>query len=269
MTWLEFSDTLEELPDGDVVIGGGPQATLRIQHLDLRPRHFTIQNENGRPTLCPFSNDSVVALNGKQISSEPSPLRDGDMIEAGSATFWFREAPKKLGTQNEKVVSGHLIDVSHGKAYSLARMSTLIGRDPNNAVVLLDPTVSRFHAEVRREAGGFALHAMGSTGTALNGRMVASPALLEEGDEVSIAGTILRFTQGPLPAGLSTVISDEVPDDLELAHRRTIRVKGITSSQETGAVRPASTSGSFLVVVGVLIALVVLAMFFLFRHGSV
>jgi hypothetical protein len=109
---------------------------------------------------------------------------------------------------------------------------------------------------------------MGSTGTALNGRLVASPALLEEGDEVSIAGTMFRFTQGPLPAGFSAVISDEMPADLELAHRHTVRVKGITSSPEAGDLRAASTSGPFLMVVGVLIALVVIAMLFLFRHGS-
>ena len=47
--------------------------------------------------------------------------------------------------------------------------------------------VSRFHAEVRREAGGFALHSLGSAGTLLNGRKVTGPMLLAEGDVIEIA----------------------------------------------------------------------------------
>jgi predicted component of type VI protein secretion system len=270
MTWLEYNDSLQELPGGEVVVGGGSQATWRIQHMDLRPRHFVIESAADKAMLRPFSSDSVVALNGKQVSSEACALSDGDMIEAGSGRFWFRETAKKQGKPVEDAITAHLLDVSHGKAYSLARTSTLLGRDPHNAVVLMDPTVSRFHAEIRREAGGFALHAMGSTGTAVNGRLVAVPYLLEEGDEVSIAGTVFRFTRSELPQGVTEVVNDESPEDLELAKRKTVRVRGVEPSSHEGGARAAaaSTSNQFLRVLGVLIAVVVLAMFFLFRHGG-
>ena len=269
MTWLESNDALRELPSGEVVIGGGAQATWRIQQADLRPRHFVIASANGKATLRPFSSDSVVALNGKQVASEACTLGDGDVIEAGSATFWFRESPAKKGKRADAVAQAHLLDLSHGKAYSLSRMSTLIGRDPHNAVVLVDPTVSRFHAELRREAGGIALHALGSTGTAVNGQLVGAPYLLEEGGEISIAGTMFRFTRAALPQGLTPVVTDDPPHDLEAARRRTIRVKSVTPSKVLHDVQSAAsrTSNAFLLVVGVLIAAVVVAMLVLLRHG--
>jgi predicted component of type VI protein secretion system len=269
MTWLEFNDALRELPNGDVIIGGGSQATWRLPQLDLRPRHFVIESANGKARLRPFSSDSVVALNGKQVASEPCELHDGDTIEAGAGTFWFRVTPNKQGKPREESGVAHLVDVSHGKAYSLARTTTLIGRDPHNTIVLMDPTVSRFHAELRREAGGVALHAMGSTGTAVNGRHVAVPYLLEEGDEVSIAGSMFRFTRAALPTGLKEVSADEVvPEDLEVARRRTIRVKSLTPSTVAGGVKSEASTGAspFLIVVGVLIAIVVVAMLVLLGH---
>ena len=68
-----------------------------------------------------------------------------------------------------------------------------------NEDVIRDPTASRFHAEIRREAGGFVLHARGSAGTMVNNRRVASPCMLEEGDQIEIAYTVLRFTKTAPP----------------------------------------------------------------------
>ena len=67
-------------------------------------------------------------------------------------------------------------------AYPLSSRSTTIGRDASNAIVLRDPTASRFHAEVRREAGGFALRSIGALAATLNGQPVERPTVLREGD---------------------------------------------------------------------------------------
>jgi DNA-binding response OmpR family regulator len=64
----------------------------------------------------------------------------------------------------------------------------LIGRDPAAAVRLPDRQVSRHHARIRRTAGGYEVDDLGSkNGTWLNGRPVAGPTPLNDGDELSIA----------------------------------------------------------------------------------
>jgi hypothetical protein len=64
--------------------------------------------------------------------------------------------------------------------------SFTIGRDVGCDLVLLDMTVSRSHADLRRAADGWLLSDAGSTnGTRLNGWRVTEPVPLRAGDEVS------------------------------------------------------------------------------------
>jgi hypothetical protein len=70
----------------------------------------------------------------------------------------------------------------------------VIGRDPTNPVPLdRDTTVSRRHARIVTEAGGFRIVDEGSSnGTFVNGARVVDTSL-QPGDEVTIGGTRFRF----------------------------------------------------------------------------
>jgi pSer/pThr/pTyr-binding forkhead associated (FHA) protein len=71
---------------------------------------------------------------------------------------------------------------------------TLIGRDPNAPVRLVDSRVSRRHAEIEASAGSWTLRDLGSTnGTTVNDEPV-DRAELRDGDEVGIGGVPLRFS---------------------------------------------------------------------------
>lgn len=86
-----------------------------------------------------------------------------------------------------------LVDDRWAKAYPLGD-STTIGRAAESTIILRDPAVSRQHATVAHEERGFVLLVHGSSGTKLNGQPVASDSVLEEGDVIEIAHTLLRFT---------------------------------------------------------------------------
>jgi pSer/pThr/pTyr-binding forkhead associated (FHA) protein len=93
-----------------------------------------------------------------------------------------------------------LIDDRAGEAYQLGTAPLGIGRDPVSHVIVLDPAVSRFHAEVRSAGDGYTFTSMGATGSTLNGEKVAKPARLNEGDMIGIGDTVFRFTrQRPAP----------------------------------------------------------------------
>ena len=59
--------------------------------------------------------------------------------------------------------------------------------------MLSDPNVSRRHAEVRPSGDGFVIVDLGSTnGTKVNG-LTVTERRLEDGDEVALGNTRLRF----------------------------------------------------------------------------
>jgi signal transduction histidine kinase/ActR/RegA family two-component response regulator len=118
------------------------------------------------------------------------------------------------------------------RQYELDDVATL-GRDPGNAIVLADPTVSRRHAEIRRgEDGRYRLTDLGSThGTWVAGRRVRE-AVLGDGDEIRIGSCRLRFAD-PASRALS-------PDDVRLSVDTTERTVETRAVDAEPRFRPAA-----------------------------
>lgn len=194
--WLAFGNQTRELRDGEIVVGSGADADWRISTADLRPRHFTITVYGLNASLRASSKDNVVVVNDKQLVGVPHLLNDGDVIAAGAGRFVFSEHTPRIGpTPAESNEPVFLVNLSGNTGRQLLSRSTTLGRDASSTIVVNDPSASRFHAEVRREAGGFALHSMGTAGTLLNGRKISAPIMLAEGDVIEIARRKWRFTR--------------------------------------------------------------------------
>jgi pSer/pThr/pTyr-binding forkhead associated (FHA) protein len=88
-----------------------------------------------------------------------------------------------------------------------------IGREIGCSIVLKDPTISRFHADVRAEGGQFVLYAMGSSGTKVNGEPAVAPRLLREGDQINMGDTTFTFSALHIPAGIRSVQFEDHEDD--------------------------------------------------------
>lgn len=75
---------------------------------------------------------------------------------------------------------------NHGAKFLLDRSLTTVGRHPQSDIFLDDITVSRRHAEFRREAVDFWVHDVGSlNGTYVNGER-AEERQIVTGDEVQV-----------------------------------------------------------------------------------
>ena len=84
-----------------------------------------------------------------------------------------------------------------GSKFLIDKDVTTTGRHPESDIFLDDVTVSRRHAEFRREAGVFLVRDVGSlNGTYVNRERVES-ATLANGDEVQIGKFRLVFLTGP------------------------------------------------------------------------
>jgi FHA domain-containing protein len=83
--------------------------------------------------------------------------------------------------------------VGEGRRTVLSGDLVVVGRSRDCDLVIDDPNVSRRHAEVRREDGGWVIADLGSTnGLKVNGRRVAE-ATLQPGDEISLGLSRLSF----------------------------------------------------------------------------
>lgn len=273
MPWLENNDALYEVAnDTDVVVGSGSQATWRLRTADLKPRHFVVTSDATGMHVRRFSGDTVVALNGQQLSSERVAVKEGDVVSAGATHFfvWQSQPAKDAPRPEVRKTSGFLVDAGARSAYTLDRVSTCIGRDESNAVIVTAPEVSRFHAEIRREAGGHALTSMGAAGTRVNGVALEYPKLLSEGDEIIIGERTLKFAAA-VPAGMKPRISDEdqvtidsvVPSGRVAAPTPYLGVRRMSGGVTAAAERPTPTRQ--LVLWSGVVGILALAAFFVMR----
>ncbi|GAB4130757.1 MAG: hypothetical protein Fur0041_00270 [Bacteroidia bacterium] len=72
-----------------------------------------------------------------------------------------------------------------------------IGRDPENEIVISDPTVSRKHAEIFIDDEGniFLTDLKSTAGTLVNGKKISEPVFLVPGDQVMIGQSELNWKQ--------------------------------------------------------------------------
>jgi predicted component of type VI protein secretion system len=74
-----------------------------------------------------------------------------------------------------------------GKEYPLEKNEVFIGRDLTNDIVINDAEVSRRHARLVAQAGGYILEDLGSTnGTFVNGQRLMGPYILRAGETVTL-----------------------------------------------------------------------------------
>src|ERR671914_397282 len=101
MAWLEYGGRLRRLQDGETIVGGVREVSLHVGDGALLPRHFVLRVAGDDVWIRVWSSDAVVALNGKQISTQECKLDDGDTISAGSVHFHVWRAQPELSVTDE------------------------------------------------------------------------------------------------------------------------------------------------------------------------
>ena len=200
MPYLKVDADARELVAGDLIIGSAAQAAWRVANKDLAARHLVVTTAaNGIVTVRPFTSGTLVTVNGRVIQG-PTSISLGDYIGAGSANFAVvdrADAPAELPPQR-----AYLIDEGSAIAYALQRKTLHVGRDAGSTIQVKDPEVSRYHADVRTEAGLHVLYTLGTTGTKVNGQPAGETRILEEGDRIEIGELRLRYTRGAPAPGM-------------------------------------------------------------------
>ncbi len=80
-----------------------------------------------------------------------------------------------------------------GKDFKIIKDETTIGREKENDIVIVNPTVSRFHAKIIRSEDKYYIEDLGSAnGTMVNGLKV-NKELLHDGDIIQLGDVVLVF----------------------------------------------------------------------------
>lgn len=110
---------------------------------------------------------------------------------------------KKEGTEgsSENIPENAFLITQNNKAYPLKRGVISIGRRlEKNDLVLDDPRVSRYHAQLRLLGGQYILFDLESTGgTYVNGQRIKQ-SVIYSGDVISLAGVELVFKLSDAPS---------------------------------------------------------------------
>ena len=130
---------------------------------------------------------------------------DADSGEETTMTFAPVDATGEILDEDVAMALGELHETAMvvvkrgpnaGSKFVLEGEVTRAGRHPDSDIFLDDITVSRRHAEIRRENSGFGLHDIGSlNGTYVNRERVEQ-AELHAGDEIQIGKFKLVFLSG-------------------------------------------------------------------------
>ena len=142
-----------------------------------------------------FATDAKLGAGEFRITAEAVSLRKSEAAEpepVASAPTRAPEPPRPQRRSTGPAVLVLLDDDKPVKTIPIERR-VRIGRQADNDLVVVDPGVSRHHAEVINSSGTCTLHDLGSTnGTYVNGA-VASEHVLREGDRISLGSTVVEF----------------------------------------------------------------------------
>ncbi len=156
---------------GGVTIGRSDENDLVVADERASRRHARVWEKDGVVVISDLESRHGTLLNGQPIGEGEHELRSGDEIAIGDQVLRFISGQETRMASREQAVAETVSVAIEGDRVA-------IGRDDSNDVVLADPNVSRFHAEVLRVGDGFEIRDPGSrNGTRVDGEIVERAAL--------------------------------------------------------------------------------------------
>ncbi len=192
-----------------IVCGSDPGCHLQVpgDPKTTAGRRFAMERRGGVVSFHLLDPSGGTAVNRAVVESRD--LMTGDIIKAGLARFVFFRyesqgnwgglggAPGTSASQRVQKVCW-LVSSDGGPAFAVERDRTRVGREPDNEIVLEDPSVSRRHAEFIRTEEGLFIADLGSrNGTYLEKSRVGSQAPLFENTRLRFGRVKFRIKLEP------------------------------------------------------------------------
>lgn len=161
-------------------------------------------------TLSPgvFRVRSAVTAPPETPHAPPPPPRPEPVAHQPAGPRWrhvFPGAPRLVVSAGGRAEQSSVEAEGGSTALELIQPVTVIGRGNDVDLRLLDPNVSRRHAEVRVGPDGVTITDLGSTnGTLVNDSPITGPTPLRPGMRILLGGAVLVYDRDPLDPDPST-----------------------------------------------------------------
>jgi ABC transport system ATP-binding/permease protein len=176
------------IPDTGLTLGRGEanDVVLDDERASRSHARLGLDEDHDGFVLTDLGSRHGTSVNGERLGGDGHELRSGDTIEIGGETMRFLGGEvTRLATRRQPIAGTQSVHLEGPRL--------TIGRDRGNDVVLADPNVSRFHAEVISTADGVELRDLGSrNGTRLDGELV-DRATLAAGSDIGVGPFRLVF----------------------------------------------------------------------------
>lgn len=213
MPYIQLSDKQYPLKVGETTVGtaGADIAVAGPAALGVQAK-LQAGSDNS-VIIRRASSEAVVAVNGVQLGSDPTPLIHGDKIEIAGAELLFGDdrkggqtqalaglkiddvyQPRPAGSGRATAATGgRLVSLVDGREYIVSPTGISIGRDAGCDVVVPSPEVSRKHAELMAGPSGYTVTDLSTNGVFVNGERVAKVRTLARGDVLRLGTEEFRF----------------------------------------------------------------------------
>jgi pSer/pThr/pTyr-binding forkhead associated (FHA) protein len=214
------------------LIGRDPEDDVILDDDLVSRRHAEARWRAGQAYLLDRGSLNGTRRNAQKVRGLVA-LEDGDILQFGVRRYRFAllaptgadalEETRKVATSSASHPLNALLALVGatgalaGRRWELTEKTTRVGRDPTAAIVIQDTSVSRFHAQITRQAGGYYLADLeSSNGTQVNGEPVSEPRRIVAGDLLRFGEVLFRceesLVSGPpvstLPPELTAPASD-------------------------------------------------------------
>ena len=99
-----------------------------------------------------------------------------------------------------------------GQLFDLDKPVVTLGREAGSDIVLEDPQVSRHHARLTLQAGGYVIEDLGSTnGTFINEQRLMGVQPITPGDQIRLGDNVVLSVSGSLDVGETVVGHGQAP----------------------------------------------------------
>ncbi len=208
------------LTDNGATIGRQDGNTIVLDDSRLSRQHARIDLGPGGLTLTDLGSANGTLVNGQRVSGTRI-LQRGDQIQLGETTLILEggaPANNRLATvvpKPENIVTtpisanaARLVQQVGGQIYPLNQPEIVIGREVGAEIALDDSQISRRHARLTITGNTVTIADLGSAnGTFVNGRKIAGPTSLQEGDRIRIGTHDFRI-EGLAPPATAPQLAD-------------------------------------------------------------
>lgn len=176
----------------ELTVGRDPKCHVPLDDQRVSRRHARIYRGEKGHYIEDLGSANGVMLDGRLIRS-PSLLQVGTKLEIGDFVLTVVPEGAAAGVEKANAQLRGLAGPYKNKEFDIGGTRVSVGRVEGNQIIVDDPSVSRHHARLQKDAGKYTLVDLGSSnGSFINDRPVTQQ-ILKAGDKVTFGSVSFRF----------------------------------------------------------------------------